>query len=53
MANAITKYTNEISFVTKIPHLEGQKNFGSTKWKADITLRSEGDSHMHDYVNFS
>jgi hypothetical protein len=53
MANAITKYTNKISFITKIPHLEGQEVFGSTKWKADVTLGSEADSHMHDCVNFS
>jgi hypothetical protein len=53
MANTIAKYTNGSSFTTKIPHLDGQEVFGSTKWRANITPRLEGDSHMHDHVNFS
>ncbi len=53
MANTITKYTNRSSFTIKILHLEGQKVFGSTKWRANITPGLKGDSHMHDRVNFS
>jgi hypothetical protein len=53
MANAIAKDTNGSSFTTKIPHLEGQEVFGSTKQRANIAPRSEGDSHRHDCVNFS
>jgi hypothetical protein len=52
MANAITKYTSESSFTTRILHLEGQEVLGSTKQKANITPRLEGDSHKHDGVNF-
>ncbi len=52
MANAIAKYTNGFSFTIKIPHLEGQKVFGSTNQRADITPRSKGNSHKHDYENF-
>jgi hypothetical protein len=33
--------------------LEGQEIFGSTKRKANIALRLEGNSHRHDCVNFS
>jgi hypothetical protein len=53
MANAITTYPNESSFTIKIPHLEGQEVFGSTKWSVNIALRLKGDSHMHDPMNFS
>jgi hypothetical protein len=52
MANVIAKYTNMSSFINKIPHLEGQENFGSTKQRSNIAPRSKGDSHKHDYVNF-
>ncbi len=53
MANTIVKYTNGSSFATRILHLEGQEIFGSTKQRANIAPRLEGDSHMHDHVNFS
>jgi hypothetical protein len=36
-----------------IPHLEGQKFLDPQNTKANIALRLEGDSHMHDCVNFS
>jgi hypothetical protein len=52
MANLVTKYTNESCFTTRILNLEGQEVFGSTKWMVDIAPRLEGDSHMHDRVNF-
>jgi hypothetical protein len=41
------------SFITKIPHLEGQEVLGSTKGKANIAFRSKANSHRHDCVNFS
>jgi hypothetical protein len=53
MANAVTKYSNGSSFTIRIPHLEGQEVFKSTKQMVDITLGSKGDSHRHDRVNFS
>jgi hypothetical protein len=53
MANAISKYSNGSSFTCRIPHLEGQEVFWSTKQRANIALGSEGDSHMFDHVNFS
>lgn len=34
-------------------HLEGQEVFGSMKRRANVALRLEGNSHMHDRVNFS
>jgi hypothetical protein len=52
MANIVAKYTNKSSFTTRIPHLEDQEVFGSTKWRVNITPRSKGDSHKHDHVNF-
>jgi hypothetical protein len=33
--------------------MEGEEIFGSSKWKAHLLLRSEGDSHIHDRVNYS
>ncbi len=53
MANVVAKYTNGSSFINRIPHLEGQEVFGSTKQKADIAPRSKCNSHKHDHVNFS
>ena len=38
---------------TRVPHLEGEEVFGSTKRKLDIPIGSEGDSHRPDKVNFS
>ncbi len=53
MANVVIKYTSGSSFTNKIPNLEGQEIFGSKKWKVDITSWLEGNSYMHDCVNFS
>jgi hypothetical protein len=53
MANLIAKHPSRFSFTTRIPHLEGQEVFGSTKRRVDITVRSKNSSHRHDYVNFS
>jgi hypothetical protein len=38
---------------TRIPHLEGEEIFGSTKWKLDLPPGDDGDSHRPDKVNFS
>jgi hypothetical protein len=38
---------------TRIPHLEGEEIFGSTKHKLDLPPGDDGDSHRPDKVNFS
>jgi hypothetical protein len=38
---------------TRIPHLEGEEIFGSTKRKLDLPPGNDGDSHRPDKVNFS
>jgi hypothetical protein len=38
---------------TRIPHLEGEEIFGSTKRKLDLPPSDDGDSHRPDKVNFS
>lgn len=38
---------------TQIPHLQGEKINGSSKWKLDLPPNLEHDSHRHDKVNFS
>jgi hypothetical protein len=40
-------------FCTREPHLASEEVFGSQKWKADIPLGFEGESHRPDKVNFS
>ena len=38
---------------TRVPHLEGEEVFGSTKRKLDVPIGDAGDSHRPDKVNFS
>ena len=38
---------------TRIPHLEGEETFGSTKRKLDVPIGDAGDSHRPDKINFS
>ena len=38
---------------TRIPHLEGEEIFGSTKRKLDFPPGDDGNSHRPDKVNFS
>jgi hypothetical protein len=38
---------------TRIPHLEGEEIFGSTKRKLDLPPGDDGDSHRPDKGNFS
>jgi hypothetical protein len=33
--------------------MEGEKIFGSCRWKPNLLPRSEGDSHRDDHVKFS
>jgi hypothetical protein len=44
----------EVEMVTtRIPHMEGEEIFGSTKRKLDLPPSDDGNSHRHDKVNFS
>ena len=38
---------------TRIPHLEGEETFGSTKRKLDMPIGDAGDSHRPNKINFS
>jgi hypothetical protein len=38
--------------ITWTLHLEGQEVFESHKWRTNLPLRLERDSHKHDHVNF-
>jgi len=38
---------------SRIPHLEGEEIFGSTKRKLDVPIGDARDSHRLDKVNFS
>jgi hypothetical protein len=53
IVTAIAKYTSSFDLYVRIPHLEGEKFFGSIKHKVNLPPRSEVDSHQHDQVNFS
>ena len=37
----------------QVPHLEGEKMFGSAKRKLNLPPRDESDSHHHDRINYS
>ena len=53
LADAISNIWGVQDFVTREPHLEGEEVFGSQKWKADMPLGCEHDSHRPNKVNFS
>jgi hypothetical protein len=53
LVDAIVKYALSSFFTTRITHVEGEEIFGSCKWKLDLLVKSKGDSHRHDRVNFS
>ena len=38
---------------TRVPHLEGEEIFGSTKRKLDVPIGDAGDSYKPDKINFS
>ena len=53
----VVKLMKEVTTVagvnTRIPHLEGDTIFGSTKRKLNLPPGDDSDSHYHDRVNFS
>ncbi len=50
-AYAILKYALGSSFTNK-SHMEGEEIFDFCKQNLDLSLRSKGDSHKHNCVNF-
>ena len=53
IAEALNSLPGSEGVGTRIPHLEGEEIFGSTKKKSDIPIGDAGDSHRPDKVNFS
>ena len=53
----IARLVDDVSIVaginTRVPHLEGERVFGSAKRKLDLPPGDETDSHRHDRVNYS
>ena len=53
IAKALSQLGGVDIITTRIPHLEGEEIFGSTKRKLDLPPSDDGDSHRPDKVNFS
>jgi hypothetical protein len=53
MAEVLNTLPGAIGIGTRVPHLEGEEIFGSTKRKLDVPIGDAGDSHRPDKVNFS
>lgn len=53
IAEAVSTYSGGDFLNTRIPHLEGEEIFGSSKRKLDLPPGSEHDSHRPDKVNYS
>ena len=53
IAEALNSLPRAEDVGTRIPHLEGEKTFGSTKRKLDMPIGDAGDSHRLDKINFS
>ncbi len=49
----VLKYSLGLTYIVRIAHMEGEQIFGSCKWKVNLTLELECDSHRDDHVNFS
>ena len=53
----VAKAVDDISAVsgsnTQVPHLDGEKVFGSAKRKLDLPPGDDSDSHCHDRINYS
>ena len=53
----VAKLVDDVSCVaglnTRVPHLEGEKVFGSANRKLDLPPRDANDFHRHDCVNYS
>ena len=45
--------SNVVGVNTRVPHLEGERVFGSAKRNLDLPPRDETNSHHHDSVNYS
>ena len=48
----LEQVTAEASVNTRVPHLEGDTIFGSTKRKLNLPPDDDSDSQRHDRVNF-
>ena len=53
IAEALNDLPGAADVASRIPHLEGEEVFGSSKRKLDLPIGSDGDSHRPDKVNFS
>jgi hypothetical protein len=53
IATALSMMPGAEELCTRIPHLEREEVFGSTKRKLDLPIGSEGDSHRPDKLNYS
>jgi hypothetical protein len=53
IAQAVSEVSGAAGLNSRIPHLEGEYVFGSTKRKLDLPPGDESDSHRHDRVNFT
>ena len=49
----VDELSAEVGVNTRVPHLEGERIFGSAKQKLDLLPNDESDSHRHDHVNYS
>ncbi len=47
------KYSLGSACTIRIAHMGVKEIFGSCRWKANLALRSKGDFHRHNHVNFS
>ena len=53
IAEALNSLPEAHGMGSRVPHLEGEEIFGSTKRRLDIPIGDAGDSHRPDKVNFS
>ena len=53
VARLVDELSDDARLNTRVPHLEGERVFGSAKRKLDLPPGDDGDSHCHDRVNFS
>ena len=53
IAEALSTLPRAEGVGTRIPHLEGEETFGSTKRMLDVSIGDAGDSHRPDKINIS
>ena len=53
VAKLVDEILDDTWLNTRLPHLEGERMFGSSKRKLDLPLGDDGDSYRHDRVNFN